>query len=372
MGFFAKPVEWQALAHALRLTPYLRTEAYAQGASFRKLQRSLRAPAQGSPSFEHWLAGSRDGVDVLVLQYEIGSGSSSTTCTGAVARIDPPLFLGLRISESGFFDRLFGGADVDVGAPVQDKQLRIEAFEPSSAVALLTASDPACQQVLSYMADVASSEQLYVGDSLALVGSTGIHTDPAEVGAMLDGALYLARWFRARRAVVPPVPSTLAVQREWQRFANEHAFRFDPARLKLSSTRDGMSLDIALETDGGEARTCLSARFARPLRVELQVLRTQAPGWIQAHFMGDITVGDAEFDKGYLVTGGSAAAVRAALAKPRLLAVLKEWGKRSLSVQMSQHGIYLRWLGAVNAPDLKWLADGAALIHDDLFGVPHP
>src|SRR5207244_11305194 len=107
-------------ARTLGLLPYAPSAGFALGASFRQLKRRLGVPAPETPSFQHWLYGQRRGLEVLVLSYETGGGSSTTTWTGAIARVDPPLFLGLSVNGHGVFDGIFGTPDIKVGHPYAD------------------------------------------------------------------------------------------------------------------------------------------------------------------------------------------------------------------------------------------------------------
>jgi len=170
MGFFDsfQPEKWAQLGTSLGLTPFRPVESYAPGMCFRRVERTRGFPAQGeAPTFQHWLWGKRRGVDVVVLQYETGSGSSSTTWTACIAPIDPPLYLGLEVSSENFFTRLFGGEDITVGLPEADNKLRIKSYDPARAALLLSPADEAGRNLLHHLVGLTRAFTTVVTDSLA-------------------------------------------------------------------------------------------------------------------------------------------------------------------------------------------------------------
>jgi hypothetical protein len=365
---FPQPQQWRTLALTLGLSPYVSSAGFGFGASFRQLYRALAATSE-PPSFSHWLCGWRRQREVIVLTYETGGGSASTTWTGAVARIDPPLFLGLGITAHSFLDSMFGSADIRVGHPLADSKLRIEGFDPARIAQLLSPNDPAGYELLSRMVALGRSDNVRASDSLVVISREGTHADPAAVLGMLDPAIDLAEAFGAQRQRMGASPAEVAQQAEWKRFAETSGFAFDPARMKLVGNRAGTAIDIALETEGQRICTAVTARFPAAVPVSFTVLPSALPKFLQGVFGQDIRVGDPEFDDRYRVTGQPEQAVRQALARPGLLAALKHLGARTAEVQLNPWQLFFRLPGpSPRASELEWLVELGLAVSRELFG----
>jgi len=370
MGIFSflSPTNWRAMGEALQLTAYAPTATYTTGISFRQTLRCRGVPAYGEPSFREWFHGVRRGVDVLVLSYETGSGSTSTTWTAAIARIDPPLLLGLSIKAQGFLDKLFGASDIQIGEAGADRDLDIRAFHAERIPVLLSPSDPACHDVLLRMRQLASNTALYVGDSLVEVSDQGTLTDPSRVAGLLDAAIDLAAWFAQRRRVVPFLASETAQHQRWGQFATARRFTFDPSRMKLVGECAGSLVEIALETDLQRVRTAVTVRFPREVHVGFCVTRSGWPGFLQGLFSQDIKVGDRAFDEAYKVTGHPEQAVRQVLARPALLKALVLLGQNACDIELNHREMFFRVEGASESVEqLDSLASLAATTSQQLF-----
>ena len=165
-----------------------------------------------------------------------------------------------------------------------------------------------------------------------------------------------------------PSPAERAQQKEWQAFADANRWKFDAARMKLEGERAGTAMEVALETDGQEIHTAVTARFPGEVHVAFTARPTRTPGFLQGIFGQDIKVGDPEFDLLYNVTGVPADAVRAALARPRLLAVLKELGNRTMDVQLNHRQLFFRHPGPCSlAAEIEWLVHMSCTASHELF-----
>ena len=370
MGLFSfpDPANWHALGFKLGLAPYAPSAGYCSGVSFRRVKRARGVPAGAKPCFTHWFHGLRRGCEVFVLQYTTGSGSSTTTWTAALARIDPPLFLGLTIRQHGLLDKIFGGKDIQVGEPTADERLDIDGFDSARIAMLLSPSDIHCREALSRMTALTSQWTLYVGDSVVEVARADTITDLAEMTYMLDSAIDLAVWFAARRRVVPMSQGELAQQEAWSQFAQRSRLAFDPPRMTISGELAGTSLDIALETDGQRTRTVVTARFPHQVHVAFTVLRTAVPGFLQGIFSQDIKVGDEAFDSMFKVTGYPEEAVRVALARPTLLQILKHLGTHAHDLQLNHQELFFRVEGATpRHADIEGLVSLACTTSGELY-----
>lgn len=364
----SSPHAWANLARALGLTPYEPTAGYGPGVGFRQVLRSLGAVGK-EPSLKHWLHGRRHGVEVVVLNYETGSGSNSTTWTGAIARVDPPLFLGLNVSRQGFLANIFGVSDVRLGDAALDEELYVLGFEPPRVATFLRPDLPHVRDLLVRMVGILRQQELCVSDSAVLVSQTGSHAEPERLGRMLDAAVWFAQALAARRAEVPR-DDDLFRMLEWQPYAASAGLTFDPERLTLAGERAGAAVEVALETDGQKVHTAVSVRFPSSLGLGITARRTGLPSFLQGLFGQDIKVGDGDFDDMFLVTGYPEASVRALLARPNVVGVLKAVGARTSEVQLSHAGMSFRLEGAyARASEVGALVEWAELATRDLFGA---
>lgn len=363
------PQRWAELATTLGLVPYAHVVGYSHGMSFRQVQRALVSRAGPEPSFGHWLCGQSRGADVAVLTYTVGSGSSTVEYTGALARIDPPLFLGLGVTGHGFFDRLFGASDIRLGHPEIDKALQIEGFEPERVGRLLDPRDGGAGDVLSRMLEALAGHELHVSDSVVCVSREGTLFEPPAIVAMLERAVALSDALRLRRGAVPPSDGERAQQTEWQRFALAHDLSFDPPRMIVRGTAARAYVHIALETEGQLVRTAVTTRFPQSVGVGFAVRPTACPSFLQGLFSQDIDVGDPEFDRSFRVTGVPEAAVRAALARPTLLRMLTALTRHCVEIQLTDTQLFMRLPGACpRAADLEPLLATSRTATDQLFG----
>lgn len=367
------PESWWQLGRALGLSPCVAVRPFDMQACYRRLSRSRAALGLGAlPSFQHQLCGEHRGTAVTVVQYETGSGSSTTAWTAAIARIDPPLWLGLEVRRESFVDELFGGRDIQLGDPAVDAKLRVSSFAPARTATFLSAADGEVRGALHYMQALTSSHSLNVSDSSVQVTRMGVITDPGEVGRMLEAAVSLATWLSARRARVPPAQGAIVDLAMWERFAASQGFQFDPWRIVARGSGATAGIEIALETEGQRAFVALIVRYPRPAPVAFQAVRTSAPPFLQGLFSQDIQVGNHAFDDVYKVTGADPASVRALLGRPALLSALTDAAWLSKDVQVGQLGMDMRVeRGMPSREDLDRLVSMATIVTSELSaGVP--
>lgn len=368
------PAEWWQLGRVLGLSPYAHVHPFAQDMCYRRMDRSRAALGiDAAPSFTHWLSGRHRHTDVTVLQYETGSGSSTTTWTAAVARIDPPLWLGLEVRREHFLDSVFGGKDIQLGDPIIDDRLRVTSFDAARTAMLLPALDGEVRGALQFMTSLTSSYSMSISDSFVHLARTGVHTDPGEIGRMLDAAARLATWLSERRRRVPPTQGELVDLRAWERFAASHGWQLDPWRMVARGQGGGARIEIALEIEGQKGFISFLVRFEQPAPVAFHLARTTAPPFLQGIFGHDIRVGEPAFDDVYKVTGPDPGTVRAFLRRPALLSALVQAARLSTDLAVDQTGLGMRVSrGMPNEQDLAMLASIAATVTAELTGGPPP
>src|SRR5690349_2822692 len=143
MGLFNNEQEWRQLGAAFGLQPFKPTASFWINASFRQMKRALGVPAAShAPSFDEWHYGKWNDREVLLVNYTVSEGSSQTTYTAVVARVDPPLFLGLRIGAKPVFELFPDKAPILTGYPNVDERLRIMGFDPHRVIAFLALHTP--------------------------------------------------------------------------------------------------------------------------------------------------------------------------------------------------------------------------------------
>jgi len=367
MGLFDAE-DWAFLGKELGLERCLATAGYAQGMGFRQLRRTFGGPAPAKPSYAHRLYGRWRGTEVVVLCYDVGSGSTQTTYTGVVARVDPPLFLGLELKAKSFLHGLFGADGISLGAPVLDKALLVEGFTPGAIRAFFSPTEPRNSALLDGILRAASTG-LVITDSTVDLSTQGTVTDPRRIGAWLDQAVWIARALSVRRAEVPPTRPELAQQGEWLRFADAAGFAFSPERMKLTGTAAGSAIEVALESEPARVCTSVSVRFPTPVGFGFAVRRTNLPSFLQGIFSQDIRVGHARFDDLYVVTGNPEHRVRELLGRAPVPHILAELGEVSREVQMHHEGLFFRLEGAFPTGDaVGALIERGRLATTALFG----
>ncbi len=369
MSLFGRDVaEWRALADALSLTPYRPTATYDFGATFRQVKRALGVPSDGS-SFSHPLYGTHRGVEIIVHTFDVGSGSSATTYTGVLARIDPPLLLGFGLREKGFFENAFGTPRVTFGDYTLDKKLYVDGFEPERVYHLLAPNDAGGRDLLARAMGLLPY-YLHVSDSAVLVAQAGTITDRARIWTFAEQATALASAFAARRRALPLSAAEHALHGEWGRYAESHGLAYDPERTRLEGLASGTRVEIAIETAGQLAFTVVSALFPQQVDVAFSLFKTSVPSFLQGIFSQDIVVGHRAFDDAYKVSGVPVDRVQELFRRPGLAETLARLAQAAAEVQMNHAQLYARLRGAIHRSDqLAATIDTVRFVSEALFGA---
>jgi hypothetical protein len=369
VGLFDSAHQWVALGRAFGLAPYKPTASFGLELSFRQIKRALGLPAwQLPPTFDQWLYGKRGDVEVLLLMFEVGSGSSSTTHTAVVARIDPPLFLGLSINRRPGFE-IFATPRLHTGDAAVDTALRVSpGFDPARTFDALGPHGPAQPTLLGNIAR--DPLDLRVSDSMVVAVTEGTITEASAIAQRLDAAVALATTLAARKAKMKPSEPELVQQADWQRFADAGGFTLDRARMTLAGSSAGSEIKIALETVPGQIHTSVNVRFPRAVHVAFTAVRAHLPPFLQGLFGQDIKVGDQAFDDLFVVTGYPEPVVRQALARPELLRAMTQLASVSAEVQLNHAQLFFRVKGPTASPaELASIVETARVTSTSLFGA---
>jgi hypothetical protein len=366
---FRTASDWWNLARTLSFEPHEPSAGYGAHASFRQLKRALGPVVGPPPKWEHWFYGRRSGRECIVLQYETGSGSNRQTWTALVVRLDPPLFLGTSISREGFLNELFGGVDVQLGAPQFDKELRLGAFDREKLRALLYPSDP--QSLATLQALVRGTRDgMHVTDSTVVFERSGILTDPIRTAQLLDLGVWVAEELGRRRASMPVTPDETARRAEWQAYATRMNLDFEPAQMKLSGAINGTKLEVALETNGARVQTAVTVRWPHELGVNVRLRKASGVSFLSSLFSQDIETGDPAFDSMFLVQGYPEPWVRQTFAHPDLRATLRNVAGGASELTMNNSGAFWLWpVAAIGRYDLEGHVSMALRASAALFGT---
>ncbi|MCA9590503.1 MAG: hypothetical protein KC657_34605 [Myxococcales bacterium] len=307
--------QWLVTAHTLGLALH-GPGSYVDGASFARLKRSMRGPADRAPNTKQWMygtwpvPGSSARVEVLVLVDLRNVGSSSYIETHTVARVTPPLFYGLTLSSQNWLSKALAPVP-GIGDVRFDDAFRFDALDPTRARQLFT------PHVVAHMLPM-SALYVRVCDSSVDIRSDGVELDPLALTRRLNTAAVVAAALSARRREIPTSEGEVALAERWARFAGAEGFAFDAPRLRIDGQVGALATRVALEGEPKKLSTVLSARLPMPLGIGLRLSEQSALSFLAELFgQQDIVVGDPPFDQKFIVQGQEAA-VRAVLASPEL------------------------------------------------------
>jgi hypothetical protein len=158
-------VRWAETAAALGLGTFLPIGAFDMRATFKTMKRCMGTPAP-RPSAWAWMFGKRAKTEVIVATQV----RDAQFITAAIARIDPPLFLGIEAWKQphGMFEG--------------------RSWAPDRMAQLLSRSPTA----LTALANVPGASTSVISDSTVIVNFPTIATDAGQIGYALDTAINAA------------------------------------------------------------------------------------------------------------------------------------------------------------------------------------
>lgn len=334
---------WIEAAAALGLGLYLPAASYDPRATFKTSKRLLGAPAP-RPTVWSWMFGRRRSHEVLVCAYS-PDPEAATTVTSIVARIDPPLLLGLDVW------RAAGRFDGRSWAPERTSALLARA--PSSLAAL---------------AGVAAST-VTIMDSTVTVTLPHLAADAREIGAVLDVACAAAAALSEARRALPKTEGERAQEAAWQAFASEEGLAFDADRLELAGTVAGSKTRIALEGEPLAAVTTVHADYPARLGLGLSITKQRGPSILNS-LLGvvDLPTGDAWFDEAFVVRGTPAVSVQQLLWNAELRRAIDELGRGARDFELGDGHLYARYATPMSThAELRGLVARIAFVLGTLF-----
>lgn len=334
---------WAETATALGLGTYLPVGAFDTRATFKTLKRSVGAQSP-RPSAWSWMVGKRGKVEVLVTAQ---IRDPAQPFTSVVARIDPPLFLGIEAWRQG--SGLFEGRS---WAPERMAQLFARA--PTALMAL---------------ANVPNTSTSVVMDSTVVLNYPGIQVDAAQLGYALDTAAGASTALSEARRDLPNSEGERTQEAAWQSFASESSLVFDAERLELSGVVASGKLRVALEGEPFCAMTTVNVEFPGRLNLGLSITRQRMPGFVGS-LMGivDLPTGDVHFDEAFIVRGNPAQQVQQLLWNPALRHIIAELGLASRAFEIGDGHLFAQYVTPMaTVAELRGLRDRVAALIGALF-----
>ncbi|MDQ3035403.1 MAG: DUF3137 domain-containing protein [Myxococcota bacterium] len=223
----------------------------------------------------------------------------------------------------GSLDRWKTENDIQLDDPVLDPTYVVRAGEPDVAQALFRA--PEVRDALARHAT--APFRAHVFDGAVMLEAKGRQFRPEILSVVIDDAVDLATKIVAARAALGASEVSRAMAEGWRRFAEARGFELDVAGMRMAGRYEGLPVEVKTERRGGERWTWITARIDPPLGMVLALARQgRLAGLARLVGVQDIQLGDAEFDRRFVVKGGPDVLVREALTPPvrRALVALDE------------------------------------------------
>lgn len=248
------------------------------GSIRRRLARGHLAP------HDTVLAGTRGGVAVVVglVQRIVGYARHDEPMLEPFlvvnAEIDPPLFAGAAVASLGSirFPAIAYTADapggdhthVHIRAAELARAFHASAADRERLRAFLGPSHPG-DPFPAALARAAAG----LGDVALTDGFVEVNRRPpiADVIALVDAAVAVARIASARIAALPDPPPVAAFKAGWAELGARRALAFDAPRTRLFGTLGDHAVELSLEPAYHHVETVVDLRFTRPLDAPFQL-----------------------------------------------------------------------------------------------------
>ena len=243
---FGEDQQWTEAARRLGFVLYDAAAAgigFHDGASFSHLKRAMGGPARAPFTSAHWMYGTRQvfaagprpphTVEVLVLVEVVSAGSSTTTYTYALARIDPPLVVGMRLGQTSWLARTLVHAPNPFGDPAIDERVRLDARDAHRAMLLLASRGGPAPNIVGRLAAITDASISVCDSSVALFSSDGVVTNHDILAGRVDRAVAIAAAIVEQNAWLPPHTGHAVLEGIFRGFGDSHRLAFDPNRLRL-------------------------------------------------------------------------------------------------------------------------------------------
>lgn len=268
--------------------------------------------------YTDWMYGHRRGAEVIVRVLRIPHGTE----TVAIARIDPPLFLGLRLMPRDDGESIVGVTGHRVGYAPMDAAFRVESHAMDRTAGFLKPRRLDGRDLAHEL--VMLAPRMFVSDTNVQFKRLHVVRDVQELVDDLDAASDIARGLAERRKGLAPTMREQLQLEEWHHFASQHDLVFDPVRMDLSGILRGHRVRICLDSERGAIDTLVSVGLHVPVGVALRV--------------GHQRVGDR-----LVLNANPEAGVHELLA--RASPVLLDLARRARDVELTERELFVRMPG---------------------------
>ncbi len=336
---------------------------------FEKLVRERGRPVDQSPAkTELWMNGrvpvpavQRD-VEVFVLARSVDTSSgtgehvthSTSHYTHVIARIDPPLLMGLELDLQRPVEVFGRMPSIATGDPYFDNELYLNAAMAGPAARLFTRIQAPPGDLVDHLFAIKRyGTSIHVSDTCVDV-QMSFTDDVQRLGPTIAAATALAAYLGARRGPLPRDAEEHARLGPWKACADAERLDFDEARFAVAGTIAGVRARIAVETEKRELFTSLEVQPPRSLGLGLRLSKQGAMQFLAGIFGSqDVRVGDEAFDKAFVIKGTNEAGIKALFgASPAARLALLELLAWSPDLVLTDDGLTARW---------PRVADGATL-----------
>lgn len=342
-------VRWAEAAAALGLGTFLPVGAFDSRATFKTLKRSLGTQAP-RPSVWAWMFGRRGKNEVIVAS----QSRDDQLITAAIARIDPPLFLGIEAWKQphGMFEG--------------------RSWAPERMAQLFGRSPTA----LTALANVPGASTSVISDSTVIVNFPTIAADASQLGHALDTAINAGTSLVEARKGLAKTDGERTQEATWQAFASENSLAFDVERLELTGVVAAAKVRIALEGEPFCAMTTVSVEFPGRLNLGLSITRQRMPGFVGSLIgVRDLEIGEPYFDEAFIVHGNAGDHIRHMLwQNPHLRQTILELGLASRAFEIGDGHLFAQYVTPMaTTNELRGLCDRISALVGGLFpGVSQP
>ena len=280
---------WASAARQLGLTAHEHdAQSWFEGTvPFATLRSSVAGEVPlADAGTQHWLHGRYEGHELILRWY---AGGVSVTLA-----LDPPLRLGVKPAAQGLtgYDPALVRALFDTPSGREFSALR-----PANVVDAMGGG----------RYDAGFTDDFMEG-FVPNVNSSGIVTEG------VDRTVALTALLLAARRETPKAAWERELEHAFTVAATELGVALDLPRMTLTGTIERVSVRAEVAIDAKGLHTVVTATIDPPLGLELRVARERPLATLYALIgAGDITTGDAEFDRLFFVDGKPTDAVRAAL-----------------------------------------------------------
>lgn len=330
---------WGHAAQALGLVLH-DPGSFAGGRAFSELKRTLGAAVPHPAKNQHWMVGRRNGTEVLVLQNVVSQGSSTTTYTHTLARIEPATLLGYAIAFRPWLVRKLGTTTTRSGDAWFDEHYELRIAEPR----LMSALGELAKRGHTGWFQRAQPADVAVADSVVDLHTDGVVTAPNELARRLDVATQIASVMAPLLRPLHDTALHVDIARHWSAFGDANKLAFDPERSRLDGNVGALRVRIGAEGEPNKIFTTLVAEMPRVLGFGLGLEKQGSFQFLRELFGSqDIVVGDPTFDAAFVVKGTNVAAVRQLFANRALTRTLVELDLGSGAFMMNDAKLVVRW-----------------------------